>query len=171
MELEYTPQEQDLVALAAYQIATSPDIQQRLRRAHLLYVIGFSMLAVGAYAVVPYPVVSVCFAALAILSLVAYPAFVRRKATPASFASRKLRALPEGLEQISEYSQSKVTWHMVHAVFEDSSHTFIAVDGTYSIVIPRERIAPDEYKAFMDSVRKYASSARPLSSQSLDPTH
>ena len=114
MELEFRVQESDLVALAAHQIATSPAFHQRIRKMHLGYVLGFSLLAAGTYLAMPVPLSSIGFAVLAAVSLLAYPSFsrwklrrdlpglVRRKATPASYASRKLRALLTGLEEITE---------------------------------------------------------------------
>ncbi len=167
MEIEYTPSESDLVALARHQIAVSPVVQQRLRRMHLGYVIGFSLLAVGAYFVLPNELLSIAFAAFASVALLAYPYFsrwrlqrslpslVRRKATPASYATRKLRALPDGLEQITEEAQSKVGWRTVDAVFGTAEYTFLSIDGTYSIVIPRDRVAVADYSNFMDAVREY----------------
>jgi hypothetical protein len=167
MEIEYTPIESDLVALARHQIAVSPVVQQRLRRLHLGYVIGFSLLAVGAYFVLPDRLVSLAFAASASLALFAYPYFsrwrlrrslpsiVRQKATPASYSARRLRALPDGLEQITEETQSKVGWRTVDAVFETAEYAFLSIDGTYSVVIPRDRLSAGDYSEFMDVLREY----------------
>jgi hypothetical protein len=167
MELEYTPTEEDLVALARHQIAISPVVQLRLRRLHLGYVIGFSLLAVGAYFALPNELLSIAFAAFASVALLAYPYFsrwrlqrslpalVRQKATPASYAARRLRALPDGLEQITDEAQSKVGWRTVDAVFETARYAFLSIDGAYSVVIPRERVSETEYTGFMSAVREY----------------
>lgn len=167
MELEYKPEERDLLALAKHQVATSPALHERLRKTHIGYVIGFSVLSVGAFLAIPSEAVSIAFAALASLCLLAYPSFfrwklsrdlptiVRRKATPASYAVRRLRALPDGLEQTTEGSSAKVRWDLVSAVFETPTHTFIAIDHSYSIAIPRDRIAAATYNSFIETVRGY----------------
>src|SRR3989304_5413928 len=102
MELEYTPVEDDLLALVSHQIATSPAVRRRLNRTHLGYAVGFSLLAVGVYVTVQNEALSIGFAALATLALLAYPRFfrlrlhhslpalVRQRATPSSFSTRKL---------------------------------------------------------------------------------
>src|SRR3990170_6400048 len=112
MELEYTPVEDDLLAVVSHQIATSPAVRRRLNRTHLGYAIGLSLMAVGVYVTVQNEAISLGFAALATIALLAYPSFfrqriqrnipalVRQKATPSSFAPRNLRASPDGLEQI-----------------------------------------------------------------------
>lgn len=176
VEIDYTPTEADLIALARHQIALSAEIQGRLRRMHVGYVIAFSLLAVGAYLVLPNEVVSISFAAFASLALLLYPScsrwrlymrlpgLVRRRATPASYAARKLRAQPDGLEQITEDIQSRVDWRAVDAVFETPKYAFLSIDGSYTIAIPRERISPSKYGESMDTVREYRVTAdRPAS--------
>ena len=167
MEIEFKPEEEDLVALARHQAATSPAVRRRLTRTHLGYAIGLSLMAVGVYVMVQNEVLSIGFAALATLALLASPSFfrwrlhqalpslVRQKATPSSYAARKLRALPDGLEEITDESQSKVGWAMVNALHETADYAYISVDGTYSVVIPRDRISSATYEDFMDAVRDY----------------
>jgi len=77
MELKYTPVEEDLLTLASHQVATSPAVRQRLNRTHLGYAIGLSLLAVGVYVTVQNEALSIGFAALATLALLAYPTFFR----------------------------------------------------------------------------------------------
>jgi hypothetical protein len=167
MELAYTPTEEDLIALARHQVAISPVVQQRIQRTHLGYVIGLSLLAVGTYFVLPNPRISIAFAAIASIALLAYPYFarwrlhrslaslVRRKATASSYAPRRLRALPDGLEQVTDDTRSKVGWRTVDAVFETAKYTYLSIEGAYSIVIPRDRVPEIDYANFMDAVREY----------------
>ena len=171
MEVEYTPTEDDLLALASHQLATSPAVRRRLNRSHLGYAIGLSLLAVGGYVTVQNEALSIGFAALATLALLAYPTFfrlrlhrslpalVRQRTTPTSFSTRKLRALPDGLEQITGEAQSKVGWRLVDAVFETADYAFISVEGTYSIVIPRDRLPEATYDSLMDALRNYRGGA------------
>src|SRR3990170_4553364 len=128
MEIEFKPEEEDLVALALHQAATSPAVRRRLTRTHLGYAIGLSLMAVGVYVMVQNEVLSIGFAALATLALLAYPSFfrlrlhrslpglVRQRATASTYSPRKLRASPDGLEQITDEAQSKVGWRLVDAV-------------------------------------------------------
>jgi hypothetical protein len=167
MELEYTPTEDDLIALARHRVAISPVVQQRLRTRHLIYVIGLSVLAIVAYFALPDKLAAIAFAALASLALLIYPYFARwrlnratdslarRQATPASYAPCTLRALPDGLEQIRGELRSKFAWRSIDAVFEKSRHTFLSLDGTYTIVVPRDRVPEEDYTNFIDGVREY----------------
>ena len=141
MELEYTPVEDDLLALASHQVAISPAVRRRLNRSHLGYAVSLSLLAVGVYVMVQNEALSIGFAALATLALLAYPTFfrlrlhrslpglVRQRVTPSSYAARKLRALPDGLEQITDDAQSKVGWRLVDAVFETADYTSLMDAG------------------------------------------
>ena len=44
---------------------------------------------------------------------------------------------------------------MVNALHETADYAYISVDGTYSVVIPRDRISSATYEDFMDAVRDY----------------
>ena len=171
MELEYPPVEDDLLAVVSPQVATSPAVRRRLNRSHLGYAIGLSLLAVGVYVTVQNEALSIGFAALATMALLAYPRFfrlrlhrslpglVRQRATASTYSPRKLRASPDGLEQITDEAQSKVGWRLVDAVFETADYAFLSVEGTYSIVIPRDRLPETTYDSFMDTLRNYRGGA------------
>jgi len=155
----------------SHQLASSPAVRRRLNRSHLSYAIGLSLLAVGVYVTVQNEALSIGFAALATLALLAYPTFfrlrlhrslpglVRQRATASTYSPRKLRASPDGLEQITDEAQSKVGWRLVDAVFETADYAFISVEGTYSIVIPRDRLPEATYGSFMDTLRNYRGGA------------
>ncbi len=165
MELQYKPEVEDLLALARHQVATSPALQRRLRRLQFGYAIAFSFLAIGAYLTLGNLAASFAFATLASVSILAYPTLfrwklnrdlpeiVRRRATPSSFAARTLRPSPEGLEQVSNDFHSKVGWAHVDRFLETPKYTFISIEGSYSVVIPRDRIPAIAYDNFMEDVR------------------
>ena len=56
-------------------------------------------------------------------------------------------------------AQSKVGWRLVDAVFETADYAFLSVEGTYSIVIPRDRLPETTYDSFMDTLRNYRGGA------------
>ena len=141
--MHYKPEYEDLLALARHQVATSPALQQRLRRLQFGYAIAFSLLAIGAYLTLGNLAASFAFAfaTLASISILAYPSLfrwklngdlpeiVRRRATPSSFAARTLQPSPEGLEQVSNDFQSKVGWAYVDGFLETPKYTFISIEG------------------------------------------
>ena len=45
------------------------------------------------------------------------------------------------------------------AVFGTADYTFSSVEGTYSIVIPRDRLPETTYDSFMDALRNYRGGA------------
>jgi len=47
----------------------------------------------------------------------------------------------------------------VDAVFGTADYTFSSVEGTYSIVIPRDRLPETTYDSFMDALRNYRGGA------------
>jgi hypothetical protein len=171
MQIEYTPSEQDWIALAKFQVSLREIPHARMRRARLTYVLGFSLLALGTYLTLPSPIISILFLLMALIVFIMYPYFfrrrmesqipevVRRKATSQSYAIHTLRALPEGPELQTEHTQSRVDWAMVDAAQETESHLFISIDGLYSVAIPKQQIPPDDYEAFMVIVRNFCPAA------------
>ena len=169
MEIEYSLDESDLIALANYQIENSPVIRKRLKAKRFGYLIGFSFLAVGTY-LISYPaIIPISFAVLGILWFALYPLYakwsahrklpriVRSQMTPSSIGIHKLIATSDGLEQISEAGSSKVKWNIVDKVIENSDHTFISIEENLTIIIPRFKIEKSSYEEFMNAFRLYQS--------------
>jgi len=171
MEIQFSLDEADLHALAEHQIRRSPLIPQRIRRRQIAYVVGFALLAIGTYLSGPERPVSYVFALLALLFLLLYPPLARRritasipslvraKMTESSLGERRLRAVPDGLEQLSQNSQSKVVWQLVGPVETGAAHLFISIDGIYSVVIPTDRITSGDIASFVEAVAKYGKAA------------
>lgn len=172
MEIEYSLQETDLIVFAQFQIDHSPTAARRHRTRRWGYMIGFSLMAIGIYLFSSQLILPMVFAALAILSFILYPFFarwlnqrnsiriVRERATPASYARRKLRATDEGLEQISENAESKAKWRLVDGIVVTPTHTFISLDGAYSVVIPGSQIEADAYEELVSIIRQHLENAR-----------
>jgi hypothetical protein len=171
MELEFEPTEADLTALAFHQVRVSPVVHRRRVRIYIAYAVGLSMLTIGTALTTQGPVVPMVLAILAVGLVVAYPAVlqwrlerevpfaVRQKTTRMSYAPRKIRALPDGLEQMTAHSHSKVAWTLVSGIHETPKHTFVSIDGAFTLVIPRERIPTMVYDSFMRAFRDYRTAA------------
>jgi hypothetical protein len=174
MEIEYSLDESDLIALANYQAENSPIVRKRLKVKRIGYLIGFSFLAAGTY-ITSFPaVIPVSFAVLGILGFILYPLYakwsthrniprlVRSRMRPSSIGIHKLKATTDGLEQISDAGTSKVKWNIVDNVIENSDHTFISIEENLAIIIPRFKIKKSSYEEFMNVFRHYQSNP-PLS--------
>jgi hypothetical protein len=161
MQAEYSLTDDDLMALGRFQIAHSPVVQERFRTRRWLYPAGLAILALGTYIVGGSPVLSLILLGLALLAFLLFPRYfdwiversiqraVKRDSTPSSLARRRLIVTPEGLQQAQENNESSVTWAMVDSIDSGPAHTFISIDGTYSVVIPRARIEDGSYDAFV----------------------
>ncbi len=169
MEIEYSLDEFDLIALADYQAKNSPVLRKRFRARRLAYLVAFSFLAVGSYFLSMPVTIPISFAALGVLFFILYPLYtkwsiqrnipriVRDQMRPSSLGQRKLKATTEGLEQISEAGQARVKWNVVDNVIENPGHTFISIEKNLAIIVPRSKIEKSSYEEFMNTFRLYQS--------------
>jgi hypothetical protein len=169
MELEYSLDESDLIALANYQVGNSPVVRKRFKARRAAYLIGFSFLAVGAYFISMPLIIPISLAASGVLWFILYPLYakwytqknipriVRSQMRPSSLGKHKLKATIEGLEQISEAGESKVKWIVVDNIIENSGHTFISIEKNFAIIVPRFKIEKSYYEEFMNIFRLYQS--------------
>ncbi len=178
MEIEFTPDKADFRTVGQFQANRSMMLHNRIRRQRIAYGIGFSLLALGTYFTMPNTVVPYVFGVLAVISIILYPVYigwrirrrinrlVEERATPASLAQCKLRVTAEGLEQETEYGEGKVKWILVNEVASIPTHTFVAVEGTFAIVIPKARVSKGDYDEFIESLRRQLNEARLARAQS-----
>jgi len=171
MEIEYTPKEEDLIAIAKCQLEKSNNAVSYMRRFQKNFIVGLLLMCVGIYMIIGPSILLFGFAVLIPFVGFVYPSFhrwrlkkniptiIRRKATAMSYAHIKLKALPDGLVQSTELTQSRIDWSLINGVHEDHDYLYIVIDGTYSIVIPRNRIALEDYAAFLTAVQTYRASA------------
>jgi len=167
MEIEFSLKEADLVALARHQIRHSPVVEERIRKRRWFYPIAFGMLALGIYLISQQWLFPTLLIAVSILSYIFFPQYfewmverrleriVERGKTSSSLARRKLRVTAEGLEQIMENAESKVTWPLINAIDTTSTHTFVSIEGTYSVVIPKDNLESGSHDEFVARMREY----------------
>jgi hypothetical protein len=171
MEIEYELDESDLVMLARFQANRSQIARRRFKARWIGYSLGIGLIGLGAYLVFSNFTLLLSISGCTALFFIIYPSYFRRaferrirqlvheRATAASFAKRTLRATPEGLEQVMQASESKVTWELVDGIEVTPPHAFISIDGTYSVVIPRYRLGEDQFNGFLETVRKHTRAA------------
>lgn len=171
MEIEYSLDEADLIALAQYQIQHSSEAKRRFQNRRWVYAISFFLIAIGIYLGFHELFLPLVFVSLAILSYAFFPLYIQQitqnhikkivheRMRPTSLMSRKLRALPDGLEQSMENAESKVGWDLVDKVDPSPRYTFISIEGTYSVIIPNDKIDKKTYAEFMAVIRTYCKNA------------
>ncbi len=160
-EITFSLEEDDLVALARYQLEHSPALRKRYRLQKYGLVFGFLALALVAGAAGGKVSLALYFAGLALFFFVFYPLYyrwltgrtlrqiVRARLNPKAFARRSLRIAPEGLVQVVEGSAATTDWARLGPVALTPAHAFLAVDGVYALVIPRARLPEEEVDAFL----------------------
>ncbi len=172
-EITYSLEEDDLVALARYQMERSPSIQRRYRLQRYGLVLGFLALGILFGVVLGKVSLALYFAGLALFFLAFYPLYyrwltsrtlrqiVRARLNPKAFARRSLRIAPEGLVQSVEDSAMTMDWTRLVPVAITPDHAFVAVDGVYALVIPRARLSEEECDAFLRNLQSQVRRASP----------
>ncbi len=166
MEIEYNLTEADLIALARYQVEHSPTAKRRFGRRRYAYAAGFLMLALGDYVLYHDVITSIGFALLAVLVFALFPIYlrwllnrsvprlVRERLTPSAVGPRTLRLTAEGLEQIVADGASQVGWQKVDGVAETLDYVFVAIEGTFSVIIPKSQLDARTLTQVLDELRR-----------------
>lgn len=168
MELAYSLDESDIIALAEYRFRSMPAARQSQRLRRVGYLVGFSLLAVGAW-VLKYPALLVLLwlflgAALYLLYPRYYAWNMRRRIRAAyrdekmraSLGSRTLRLTDEGLEEISDLGEVKIKWDAIQAVAVTPTHAFVTVAGAPpAMVIARGRVTVGNYDDWIAACQKH----------------
>ena len=81
---------------------------------------------------------------------------VNARLNPKAFAVRTLRATPEGLELVSAGSKMAKRWDRVSGVEVTLDRAFVAVDGEYTIVLPRRRLGDEPFQSLIETIRRFA---------------
>ena len=172
VDIEYELGNDDLLALMRFQVERSPAVRQRAWRLRVGYLVGSVLMGLGLYLLVANMLLAVFFVSFGLVSFVAYPLIhrwriqrhlpqlLRERAHRTTFAKRTLRATPEGLEQVMEGAESIVGWTFVDDVVEQPGYAFLALDGVYSVVIPRARVGEEQFTSFLETLRRYRDAAR-----------
>ena len=168
MEVEFTLDEADLVALARHHMEHSPAIRRRYRILWIGVSLGIGLMGMLLYAFLSLKAPALYLGAFAAFFLVFYPYYYRwlvgrtlrkivnARLNPKAFAARTLRATPEGLELVSAGSKMAKPWDHISGVEVTLDRVFVAVDGEYTIVLPRRRLGDEPFQSLMDTIGRYA---------------
>ena len=165
MEIRYSLAEHDLIALAEFQFELSGALRKQARLRRFLYPLSFGLLALGAFLVVDDLILPIMFGLMAVLSFLFAPTLftrvaqrripqvVRSKMGSTSVGDRTVSANEEGIQQRVGELYSEVPWSIVHDIVETPLHVFVAIDGTYSLVIPKKEVGGNELKRFVELLK------------------
>jgi hypothetical protein len=173
MEVEFALDEADLVALAKHHMEHSPAIRRGYRIRWLGVSLGMGLMGVLLYVFLSLKAPALYLGAFAAFFQVFYPYYyswlvgrtmrkiVNARLNPKAFASRKLRATPEGLEMVSAGSKLAKGWDHISGVEVTVDRVFVAVDGEYTIVLPRRRLGEETLQSLIETIRRLAKLSSP----------
>jgi hypothetical protein len=168
MEVEFALDEADLVALARHHMEHSPAMRRCYRMRWIGVSLGIGLTGVVLYAFLALRAPALYLGAFAAFFLVFYPYYyrwlvgrtlgkiVKARLNPKAFAVRTLRATPEGLELVGAGSKIAKGWDRVSGVEVTMDRAFVAVDGEYTIVLPRRRLGDEPFQGLIDTIRRFA---------------
>ncbi|MCX5907123.1 MAG: PH domain-containing protein [Deltaproteobacteria bacterium] len=168
MEVEFALDEADLVALARHHMEHSPAIRRRYRIRWIGVSLGIGLMGMLLYAFLSLKAPALYLGAFAAFFLVFYPYYYRwlvgrtlrkivnARLNPKAFAVRTLRATPEGLELVSAGSKMAKRWDHISGVEVTLDRAFVAVDGEYTIVLPRRRLGDEPFQSLIETIRRFA---------------
>ena len=168
MEVEFALDEADLVALARHRMEHSPAIRRRYRIRWIGVSISISLIGVLLYAFLSLKAPALYLGAFAAFFLMFYPYYYRwlvgrtmskivnARPNPKALAARTIRATPEGLELAGAGSKTAKSWDRISGIEVTADRTFVAVDGEYTIVLPRLRLGDETYQNMIDTIRRFA---------------
>lgn len=168
MEVEFALDEADLVALARHRMEHSPAIRRRYRIRWIGVSLGISLMGVLLYAFLSLKAPALYLGAFAAFFLVFYPYYYRwlvgrtmskivnARPNPKALAARTLRATPEGLELAGAGSKTTKSWDRISGIEVTADRTFVAIDGEYTIVLPRLRLGDEPFQKMIDTIRRFA---------------
>jgi hypothetical protein len=168
MEVQFELDEADLVALARRHMEHSPAIRRRYRIRWIGVSLGIGLAGVLLYAFLSLKAPALYLGASAAFFLVFYPYYYRwlvgrtmrqivnARLNPKALAARTLRATPEGLEWVSAGSKAAKTWDRISGIEVTPERTFVAIDGEYAIVLPRQRLGDETYERLIGTIQRLA---------------
>jgi hypothetical protein len=165
MEVEYRLEEKDLVALAKCRMESSPKYVRSYRLQRWGLLAFFGSFAVVAAFILHKPSMALYTGALALFIFGLYPFYYRwligqtlrrivgARLNPTIFGVRTLRLRSDGMEQALAGKVSATPWSAIGPVMVTSHHAFIAIDGVFGQVIPRERVGEQRFLDFVKALR------------------
>jgi hypothetical protein len=168
MEVEFALDEADLVALARHHMEHSPAIRWRYRFRWIGVSLGMGLMGVVLYAFLSLRAPALYLGAFGAFFLVFYPYYYRwlvgrtmgkivnARLNPKAFAPRTFRATPEGLELVGADSKMAKSWGSVSGIEVTTDRAFVAVDGEYTIVLPRRNLGDVPFQRLIETIRRFA---------------
>ena len=156
------------MALARHHMEHSPAIRRRYRIRWIGVSLGMSLVGILLYVLLSLKAPALYLGAFAAFFLVFYPYYYRwlvgrtmrrivnARLNPKAFAPRTLRATPEGLELVSDGSKMAKGWDHISGVKVTLDRVFVAVDGEYTIVLPRRRLGDVPFQNLIETIRRFA---------------
>jgi hypothetical protein len=166
MEVEFALDESDLVALARHHMEHSPGIRRRYRIRWIGVTLAIGLTGVLLYAFFALRAPAIYLGASAAFFLVFYPYYYRwlvgrtlrqivaARLNPKAFAARTLRATPDGLELVGADSKTSWTWDRISGIAVAPDRAFVAIDGEYAVVLPRQRLGDETYQHLIETIRR-----------------
>ena len=167
MEVVFKLEERDLAALAKYQMENSQKYVRRYRIQRWGLLAVCALLALVTHFVLHKPASALYAAALGLSLFGVYPLYYRwvigrtlrqivgARLNPAVFGTRKLRLIPEGLEQVVAGKKTVTPWSQVGPVTVTPNHAFISVDGVFAQAIPRAGVDDERFADFVQALRAH----------------
>lgn len=166
MEVEFALDETDLVALARHHMEHSPGIRRRYRIRWIGVSLAIGLMGAVLYAFFSLRAPALYLGASAAFFLAFYPYYYRwlvgrtlgkivaARLNPKALAARTLRANPEGLELIGAGSKTARTWDRISGIDVTPERAFVAIDGEYAVVLPRQRLGDETYQRLIETIRR-----------------
>jgi hypothetical protein len=166
MEIEYNLTEADILALAICRMNCMPKFRKNIRLRRILYLSGFVLMAIGSYPLGYGIIESIIFAILGISIFFGYPYYVKwqikRRAhnecqkpkVKGEMSNRFLRINDDWLEDGSSLAKVQIKWEAIHRVYLMDNHTFLSVEDSISIVVPKNGIKSGDYVQFVEFLKQ-----------------
>lgn len=168
MEVPFTINEADITALAKFRMRRSPEFRRRYRIGWIGVPLGFAVTGLVLYAFFSLTSPALYLVAFALFFLVFYPYYyrwlvgrtmrriVRSRSEPRAVGRRTVRITPAGLEVLGGASAIRGSWDCVSGMEITPAHAFLAVDGEYSVVLPRASLGDEGFKQLVSSIQAFA---------------
>jgi hypothetical protein len=165
MQLQFSLDTNDLLALSKYQIENSPKYLHRYRIQRFGILASFLAVALVALFLLDKTSLALYAAALGLVMFGLYPFYYRwiirntlhriiqaRKNT-LNFDSRIFRLISEGMEVVTNDRKSIIRWSSIGPVMITPKHAFISINGVYTHAIPRDKLEESSFNQFIDTLR------------------
>lgn len=164
MDVRFSLQESDLIALARYRLDHSPARVKRYRMGWLGLSLLFFTAAVALH-VNDLRAPAYYIGAFAAFFLVFYPYYYRwlvgrtlrrlisASRNPEAFAGRRLKADRDGLSLDGGGKRADIAWHRVTGVSVTPDRAYVAVDGEYAVVLPKAALGAERFQELVDVIR------------------